>query len=417
MADPHQYRNDTVMRFFGKISAWKAILIGFPVVMVILLSATVFWLLNTASGAAWLWNRLEGSSAIDLRSSQLSGDLASGFIVRDMEYRSNGLDVLVRRAEIEAGLGWWPFSVQVAKLSLQDVDVVTRASEDSAQSANAGNDIRATLAGIKLPVPLEISDALLTRINLKQNEETSFRLFESVSFKLAMDDRLVVDHLEMLAESFETSLQGQLQLQPPFELNVTSQGRFAAIASPGDEGLEVPFKLDSSGDLDKLRVSISSHKYGLLLEGEVFDPLELGKWDIRADMDHIAWPESDTRPELALSSLQLVSEGSIQDWTFKLDSTLQLETLDARIAVSGSGTATDMVVSNATVSGTGVDLGLSGKLDWSSQAEAAFKAVISELDLSAWVAGWPAGELLAGKLELNWSGSRLEIPASQLTIG
>ena len=81
------------MRLFRKFSIRKTILVGLPVTVVLLLSGTAYWLLNTSSGAAWLWNRLEAQAAIDVRASQVSGDLASGFVVQDMAYRSASLDL------------------------------------------------------------------------------------------------------------------------------------------------------------------------------------------------------------------------------------------------------------------------------------------------------------------------------------
>ena len=68
------------------------------------------------------------------------------------------------------------------------------------------------------------------------------------------------------------------------------------------------------------------------------------------------------------------------------------------------------------MTGPGVDLGFSGKLEWSRQVEAGLNTVIRQLDLSPWLSDWPEGEQLAGDLELNWSGNGLEIPASQLTV-
>jgi translocation and assembly module TamB len=393
------------------------ILVGLPVMLIVLLSATAYWLLNTSSGAAWLWNRLEAQAAIDVRSSQVSGDLASGFVVQDLAYRSAGLDLLVQRTEIEAGIGWWPLSIRFARLTLQDVDILVRSSENPVETTNAGEGIRAALAGLELPVPLAIDDAVLTRVTLQQNEEPAFSLFESVHFRAALDKRLVVDHLEIQAADFETSLQGYLELAPPFELSVTSEGRYAGSGASGETVMELPFNLVSSGDLDKLRVNISSHKYGLQMDGEILDPVDRPAWDIKASMDQISWPETDAAQGLVLSGLSLVSQGSIDDWSFALESAVQMDVLrDARIAVSGSGTTSAIDIHHAVLTGPGIDLELSGKLDWPIQTVAGFKAVIRQLDLSPWINGWPVGEMLAGELELNWSGSGLQIPASQLTV-
>ncbi len=172
-----------------------------------------------------------------------------------------------------------------------------------------------------------------------------------------------------------------------------------------------------SGDLDNLQINLDSQKFGLQLEGEILDPLDRRVWNIDAALDQFTWPEPADGQGLALSRLKLVSQGSVDDWSFALESAMQMDVLrDAHLVVSGSGTASAMDISHAVLSGPGMDLDFSGKLDWSQQTAAAFRTVIRQLDLSPWVAGWPAGDMLAGDLELDWTGSRLTIPASQLTV-
>ena len=109
------------MSRFKSLSIGKIILLGLPLALILVLSCSIYWLLNTASGAAWLWSRVEGLATVDVRSSQVTGDLASGFEIQNLEYRSDTLDVLVGGAGIEAGMVWWPLSVRVDRLSLQDV--------------------------------------------------------------------------------------------------------------------------------------------------------------------------------------------------------------------------------------------------------------------------------------------------------
>ncbi|MGB7451149.1 MAG: translocation/assembly module TamB domain-containing protein [Lysobacterales bacterium] len=395
----------------------KVILVGLPVILIMLLSGSVYWLLNTASGAAWMWSRLEGLTEGDVRASQVAGDLASGFVVRDMEYRSESLDVLVQHAEINAGFSWWPLSIRVGRLSSQDVELIIRSSGGAGESAPEDQDIRITLEGLNLPVPLVLDDVALTNITLQHDDEPPVTLFESVRFQATLDERLVVDYLDILATGLETRLEGYLNLAPPFELVAVAQGRFEKSWEADQPGLEMPFKLESSGNLEQLQLSLSSDKFGLQLDGEITEPLSDISWNIKAVLDHLAWPESPSEQKLALSGFNLTSQGSIDDWSFLLNSDLQADQLhDARFAISGTGSATGVQIAAATVIGPGVDLEFNGGLDWATETAAGLKAVIRQLDLSPWLSAWPGGEHLAGDLELNWSGSGLEIPASHLTV-
>ena len=387
------------------------------VVLALLFSVSAYWLLNTSSGASWLWSRVEGLEAVNIRSSGVSGDLASGFIVQDMEYRSANMDVLVRQAEIEAGFALWPLAIQVDRLSLMEVGVFTRSSDAHGADDNGDGDIRDTLGGIELPLPLEANDVVLTGISLQQDDNPKQVLAESVRFKAVLDERLFIDYLDILATGIEAKLQGYLQFEPPFELAATLEGRFEKSMENGQTALEVPFELEGSGDLDKVQLQLSSQKFGLQIAGDILEPASGPEWNVQATLDRLQWPQDQAEKDLTLSGLNLASQGTIDNWSFMLDSDLDAAQLkDIRFAISGSGSSIAVDIGEATVNGPGLDLGFSGTLDWSRQAVASLKAVIGQLDLSPWLSEWPQGENLEGDLELNWSGNGLEIPASQLTV-
>lgn len=398
----------------------KAMFLGLPLMLVLVVAiilSSVYWLFNSASGAAWVWSKLEGLESVDVRSSQISGDLASGFIIQNMEYRSSGLDLLVRHAELEAGLGWWPLSVQVDRLSLKEVEVMTGSTEDSVENDDDGKDIRNTLAGIEIPLPLIFNEVVLTGISLQQDNQPAILLAESVRFKAALDERLVIDKLDILTTELDANLRGYLGFESPFELAVSVEGRFEMAGEAGQMLVEVPFQLESSGDLDKLLLNLTSQKFGLQAVGEILEPLSRPAWDVEVMLERLQWPQDQIKQDFALGGLNLKSKGMMDSWTFMLSSDLDAGQIEAaRFSVSGSGTSSEVNVAEANLTGPGMDLDFIGKLDWSHQPAADLSADIRQLDLSPWVSDWPAGEKLAGKLELNWSGNSLEIPASQLTV-
>lgn len=398
----------------------KAMLMGLPLMVVLFalfFLIAIYWLLNTTSGATWLWSRLEGLESVDVRSSRVSGDLASGFVIENMEYRSESLDLLVRHTEVEAGVDWWPLAIRVDSLSVQDVEVYSRTTEAQGLGDNGETDIRNTLAGIELPLPLEFSNVALTGISLQQDDNPRHILAESVRFKAALDERLVIDQLDIVAIGIEAKGQGYLYFEPPFELAATIGGRLEKAMVTGQSVLELPFKLESSGNLDKVQLQLSSQKFGLQLAAEILEPVSSPGWNIQAMLERLQWPQGQVEPDVTLSGLNLSSRGTIDNWSFELDTGLDSGYLEnIRFALSGSGSASMVDISESTLAGPGLDLGLSGTLDWSRQAEAGLKAVIRQLDLSPWVSEWPRGEMLAGELDLSWSGSGLKIPASQLTV-
>ena len=398
----------------SKISVKKFILIGLPVMLVVsslLMLFSAYWLLNTSSGASWLWNKLEGLEVVDVESSRVSGDLASGFIVDGMAYRSENLDLMVGQAEIEAGLILWPLKIRVERLLLKDVDVYTRSSKVSDAVKENGVDIRDTLDGFSLPLPLEVQEAVFTGISLQQDDKPRVGVAETVSFKAALDEQLVIDYLDILTTDIEARLQGNFGFEAPFRLSATLDGRFENIDEAGQAIVE------SSGDLEKLQIKLTSQKFGLQLDGELFEVASNPNWSIQALLDRLQWPQDQGEQVITLSGLNLTSRGSIENWSLVLNSGLDSAQLQGiHLALSGSGSASSAEISDATLTGPGLDLGFIGSLDWSRQTAAGVKAVIRQLDLSPWLADWPAGEKLAGNLELNWSDDGLEIPASQVTV-
>jgi translocation and assembly module TamB len=408
------------MSRFRSLSIKKTILLGLPalvILVVLVLSGSTYWLLNTSSGASWLWHKLEALEVADVRSSRVSGDLASGFVIDDMEYRSTDLDLLIRHTEIEVSIDWWPMSIQVSRLSLQDLEILMRTPSDTTDIANEEADIRTTLGDLELPLPLEIKSAVLTNISLQQDDELPVTLVESVSFQAALDEELVVDYLDVLAAGLDTRLQGYLKLQPPFELAASLQGVFERSGEADSSLITMPFKLETSGNLDSVTLSLASDKFGLKLQGEILEPASSPVWNIEAAMDHQQWPEVTSGQGVELTDLKLASQGFINDWSFMLDSGVQLDGLqNGRLAISGSGSATGVEIGEANFTGNGVDLTLSGNLDWSTKPEAGLKAIIRQLDLSPWLPEWPAGEKLVGDMELNWSEDGLQIPVSQLSV-
>ena len=393
---------------------------GLPLLVVLLallFSFSAYLLLNTSSGESWLWSRVEGLESVDIRSSRVSGDLASGFIVQDLEYRSANLDVLVRQAEIEAGFAWWPLAIQVDRMSLMKVEILTRSSDAHGLDDHGDVYIRDTLMGIELPLPLKSNDVVLTGISLQQDDNPQQVLAESVRFKAVLDKRLLIDNLDILATGFEAKLQGYLQFEPPFELAATLEGRFEKPMESGQKALEVPFELEGSGDLDKVQLQLTSQKFGLQLVGDILEPVSGPEWNVQATLDRFQWPQAQVEQGVTLSGLNLESQGTIGSWSFLLDSDLDSAQLqDVRFALSGSGSSSQVDINEAVLKGPGLDLGFSGTLDWSGQPGASIKAVSRQRDLTPSLTDWPQGEILEGDLQLNWTRNGREIPASRLTV-
>jgi len=399
------------------LSRGKILLLALPVVILLMVSVPVWWLLHTASGAAWVWNRVQGLDAVEVRAARVTGDLASGLVFEDLAYRSDAADVSVRRAELQAGPGWWPLSVEVRKLTLLDTDVLLHAAGNAAEPAAGNTDAGSLLAGLAPPVPVNAGQVELNNIVVRREDGLALARVDSVSFGASLGNQLLIDHLEIVAPGFESRIRASLALAEPFELSVDADNRLEYPVEFRAEPLVLPFRLLGSGNLGKLKLGLTSPATGLQLDGVINDPLDRAQWDLRANLDHIALPEDFGGQDITLSDISLEGQGDLNEWSFDLGSKLQEgQSENTRVAIAGTGTPGGVEITGATFTGDGLDLDVSGKLDWSEQLRASVTTVIRRLDLSPWVADWPAGDFLAGELELEWSGQGLKVPKGRLGI-
>jgi len=339
------------------ISAAKVFLIGLPLALVFLLTLSAWWLLKTSSGAAWLWGQVEDAASGSVHSSHVDGDLASGFIVQNLEYLSDTADLSIRRVEIEAEPGWWPLTLQVPSLVLSDVKIVTRSAQGQVEDGKGALDIQSTLETLQLRVPVKIHAAEATNITIQTGDESPHTLVESLRFSAGLDEKLVVNQFELRAADLEVNVTGQLALEAPFDLSVAMEGLFETGGGKDVVGMIFPFRLDSTGNLDRLDFTLVSTENGLELGTELLD-----------------------------------------------------------MSISGSVSTSGLLLRSAALTGSGVNLDAAGTVDWSSQIQAGLSLAIHQLDLSPWLPDWPAGEKLLGNFELDWSESGLKIPVGNLSV-
>lgn len=388
-----------------------------PLAIFMMLAIPVYWLLHTSSGASWLWNRVAGPDTFGASAAGVTGNLAGGLVIRDLGYRSDGFDLKIQRVEIQAGVTWFPPSIEVRKLTLQDTDVLIHAGKPEAGKVDEYTDAGRLLDGLEPPLPVTISHAVLTNIDVRREGHASPIELDSVSFGLSLGSQLVIDHLDILADGIESHIEASLALASPYQLSVDADTRLEYAIEAGASSLVLPFRLEGSGDLGRLKLMLTSAGNGLQVEGEVEDPLNRAQWDLDANLDRFELPEELGGTEITLSEISLAGKGDTRAWSFELDSALTEDhSGNGRVAIAGTGTPDGIEITGATLTGAGLDLDVSGSLDWSAQLQASLKTVIRRLDLSPWLADWPAGGQLAGEFELNWSGQGLSIPQGRLGI-
>ena len=134
MANSPDHRNTVAM---CRLRKFRMVFIGLPVALVLFVTVSAYWLLNTTSGALWVWGKVEHVAAGAIRVSGIEGDLSTGLILKNIEFQQDDLEVQAQRVELTAGPGWLPFSIQIKGLHVQDVESpVVRASKNNGVKVN-----------------------------------------------------------------------------------------------------------------------------------------------------------------------------------------------------------------------------------------------------------------------------------------
>lgn len=420
-----------------RIRSFKILmLLGLPVALFLLVTVSIYWLLHTASGAAWLWSQVEDLAAGTVHSSHVDGDLASGFIIRDLEYRSNSVDLSVAHVEIAAAPGWWPVTIEVQTLGLRDVEIVVHSAAGQIEGADGVTDIQSALAALKLPVPLKVHNAVLTNISLWQGDEMSHNIIESLVFQASLDERLVVDQLEMIAADINARLDGNLQLEPPFDLLAKVEGRYEVTEDAGATSLILPFKLEFSGNLENVQFDFASRENGMQVGGELLQLAISGSasanaiqissaslsgpgtdllinieahMDIKAnevnaqlDWTGLSWPLADATPDFFSPSGRLSVNGSLDQWTSNGEAELQLGDYPRgrfEIHAAGGRTSARLTIPDGAVLGGSVSGEASA--DWTDGLIWDARISTQGINPEPLLPGWP-GQLDA-ELEIKTS--------------
>lgn len=402
----------------AKIFSTKRLLfLWMPLFLLFSIGLAGSWLLFSGAGAKWLWSQLEDATGNSLSAQRIEGGFIPGITIYGLEYKTAELKVITEKIGIRARPILWPFAIEVRELFLQRVAIHQPLAENVQQDSKEPLDVSAVIDALSLPMAFHVNRVKIDHLEYWQAGPDPALLMDSISFGLVMDENLSINNLVFYSKELELKGNAKLELGRPYPLTITSSGQFKSLASQTGQSPALPFELQVNGNLENLGFRLVSDKLGLDVSGNLSDPFAKPMWVVTGGIEKLPQQVQFSGGEFVFSGSRFNIEGNPENWTVVLDSTLDISTgQSAGLLVSAVGSVAGINVQQATLRGTGIELELTGLIDWSNEFQADLHAVIDQLDISPWLQDWPEDLYLKGQLDLNWSADGLKIPASHLTL-
>ena len=96
-----------------------------------LLMAAAYSVLHTETGARWLFTQAAEAVPGTLLFGELEGNLGDGLVLKSADFQDDALKVTVQKVELSAAIKWFPATIQVHRLVLDDTSVQQVGEEDA----------------------------------------------------------------------------------------------------------------------------------------------------------------------------------------------------------------------------------------------------------------------------------------------
>jgi translocation and assembly module TamB len=395
--------------------ALKWLTAGLSLVLVLLL-AGAYWLFASSAGSVWLWSQLEQVAGGQLKAERVQGDLANGFIVRGLVYRSPQQEIQVRQIELQAVPGFWPLSVSVEQLIVADV-VIRPGAVQTVQSEPEAVDVRGALEAMKLPLPVHFERIELAGLRVEGDQGAQVFALDSVLAKLSLGEILSVETFLLQSQEIELNAHASLALQRPFEFELGINTVIDTAQAFGGDSSLVPLQLEGKGNLESLDLHLQSEQIGLVIEAGIQSPLEQLLWDVSGQLKSLPAGLELSRAGLAIDDLRFSSLGDLDDWSIKADSAVTLGgQAEYKLGLEAIYADDAIDIEQLFIRGQGINASSSGTFMPGHDGGLALKTRITQLDPSPWVSQWPQGEFLIAELNMEYSAQHLLIPDARIKV-
>jgi translocation and assembly module TamB len=387
-----------------------------PVLAILLVTGSFFFLLHTGSGARWLLQRVDGLLPGQLQAKSVSGDLQSGLRLNQVSYQDNGLSVQADRIDARLDFDLLPPSLAVHDLEFGMLDISTESTGE--EPPGSLGDV---LEAMALPLPVQLKNVRGERIVWRRAAAEEGWEIEALALSAAWFRTLEIEEVDVTLAVPGLRWRGgiELGLETPFPLVVDAGVEVESVPQLALED-SVALALHIEGNFQSLQLEVRADERSVVLRGTLDDLLETPSWDLQMSAVRLAWP-GESEEGVLVEELVVGSYGWVDDYGLELEARFDerppwgLQGL--RGGMIGAGDRDGMKIDILNIDSDAVALEGSGRLDWSDGFGARVAVDIARVDPAPWFAAWGEAPPASGQLDIALRDGLIEFTGVGLKAG
>ena len=392
--------------------SWRIAKILLVALLALLLAAggAIWWMTRSASGTQWLWNRVAAIVPGELSAGSIQGALSDGLAATAVNYRDDDIEVELSSVQLTLIPRIFPLAVRLD--DVQVGDIVVRQRKPPAPAAADSASLRSILSMLQLPFPVRIETLTLDSLRvLSFAGEETFSM-EAVSLAGQWHEGVAFDRASLRSGNIALETAGHFGLAAPNAVDGVVDVRIDQNATE-----PLSFSAILLGDLDEIRVDVTSNSLAGRVTGTVRQVTATPHWDLRLQSDRLQWPLIAEEPLISGRSIDLRSVGSLADYELAGTAIADVQQLgELNLAIDARGNTTGIDVGDLQLDGERLRGSTSGRLDWSDTFAVAIDADVARFDPLTFVPGWPEGSYVTGAVDAAWRSGSIELSTLQLQV-
>ncbi|MEE4216959.1 MAG: translocation/assembly module TamB domain-containing protein [Xanthomonadales bacterium] len=288
---------------------WIKWLLVLPILLAVFALGSVWFLLHTEAGAAWVIDLAKARVPGTLNAGEPRGNFASGLIIPGLEFESDGLSVQADQVALSFTPRWPPLAIRIHFLELKNL----RVQLPEATGVGEQGGLPQTLA---LPFPVELERFTLDGLAVLDAGGQS--LFQAAQLNGA---GTFLDKAELRSMVLETEFgqilgEGVLSLEQPYTADASVDANLLIPLGGQQDPLSLRLESRLGGQIEAYELVLDAAaelgNFGADLEGTIdFQDASL---EGEAEWRSFSWPLEQEVPQVLSPAGQVTLSGTFDDW-------------------------------------------------------------------------------------------------------